>query len=111
MGPYGSGAASHAKGTTRTTPQIHSPGRRRKALCQAQAPAGKEPSDHSQSKPGRQQAVPKGRGHGRLTDHSQARLTPHAGGGTPRTGFGQRGPTSPNKLIRVGGPWEHPKSD
>jgi hypothetical protein len=30
-------------------PKDHSPGRRRKALCQAQAPAGKEPSDHAQS--------------------------------------------------------------
>ena len=49
MGPYGSGTASHAKGTTHTTPQVHSPGRRRKALCQAQALAGKEPSDHAQS--------------------------------------------------------------
>jgi hypothetical protein len=49
MGPYGSGTASHAKGTTHTTPQAHSPGRRRKALCKAQALASKEPSDHAQS--------------------------------------------------------------
>jgi len=74
-------------------------------------PARASSTTHS-PQPGRQQTVPKGRGLGHLTDQIRARLTPpRNGGGAPRAGSGQRGPTSPSKFTRDGSTREHPRSD